>query len=322
MSKHLAYAFFASVLLVGSARGQRIVGISQDFVGGGIQTYDFGNGGTLVNFLTPTGAGRSIGRGFGVEVVGNKIFYTGEVGFLITDVIHVAGYNGGDVLVDTGTLPNPRSDSLIVDLAYAKGLLYVLTLKQPPDDRLFVYGLNPLTGAVVSGPVDVGFGPTAVVNGFTVLPNGNFLIGESCDYHQHDPTTGAQIAGASFNLAFSNPGFLTACTGVDTDGTFLYFATHAQGDPGLGFAPGLIKTDLAGGFLSRVPRIDFPPEVPIQDIAIPKVPFAGTPGAPNCQGVSISALARQYGGVNNAARSLGYPSVDALQSAIASFCGN
>jgi uncharacterized repeat protein (TIGR03803 family) len=48
--------------------------------------------------------------------------------------------------------------------------------------------------------------------------------------------------------------------------------------------------------------------------------FADTPGKPNCLGKSVSALARQYGGLNAAAAALGYPSVRALQDAILDFC--
>jgi len=48
--------------------------------------------------------------------------------------------------------------------------------------------------------------------------------------------------------------------------------------------------------------------------------FAGTPGKPNCFGQSVSALARQYGGLDAAAEALGYPSVRALQKAILEFC--
>jgi spore maturation protein SpmA len=49
--------------------------------------------------------------------------------------------------------------------------------------------------------------------------------------------------------------------------------------------------------------------------------FAGTPRAANCVGESVSALAREYGGLNNAAAALGYSSVAALQDAISTFCG-
>jgi len=49
--------------------------------------------------------------------------------------------------------------------------------------------------------------------------------------------------------------------------------------------------------------------------------FAGTPGKANCLGQSVSALAKQFGGLNNATAALNYPSVDALQNAIMEFCG-
>jgi hypothetical protein len=48
--------------------------------------------------------------------------------------------------------------------------------------------------------------------------------------------------------------------------------------------------------------------------------FAGTPGEANCHGQSVSALARQFGGLNNAAAALGFPLVQALQDAIRAFC--
>jgi hypothetical protein len=48
--------------------------------------------------------------------------------------------------------------------------------------------------------------------------------------------------------------------------------------------------------------------------------FAGTPGKANCQGQSVAALARRYGGLNGAAAALGYADVSALQGAIMTFC--
>jgi len=53
----------------------------------------------------------------------------------------------------------------------------------------------------------------------------------------------------------------------------------------------------------------------------PAPTFAGTPGFSNCHGKSVSALAKQYGGLNSAAAALGFPSVAALQNAIMAFCG-
>jgi FG-GAP repeat len=49
--------------------------------------------------------------------------------------------------------------------------------------------------------------------------------------------------------------------------------------------------------------------------------FAGTPGKANCHGTSVSALAREFGGLNNAAAALGFSSVGVLQEAILAFCG-
>jgi hypothetical protein len=51
-----------------------------------------------------------------------------------------------------------------------------------------------------------------------------------------------------------------------------------------------------------------------------KLVFAVTPGKANCYGQSVSALARQFGGLNNAAAALGFPSVRALQDVIIVFC--
>ena len=48
--------------------------------------------------------------------------------------------------------------------------------------------------------------------------------------------------------------------------------------------------------------------------------FAGTPGKSNCHGKSVSALARQFGGLNSTAAALGYVDVSAMQNAIMVFC--
>jgi hypothetical protein len=48
--------------------------------------------------------------------------------------------------------------------------------------------------------------------------------------------------------------------------------------------------------------------------------FAGAPGTASCHGQSVLALAKQYGGLNNAAAAVGHPSVSALQDAIMAYC--
>jgi hypothetical protein len=50
--------------------------------------------------------------------------------------------------------------------------------------------------------------------------------------------------------------------------------------------------------------------------------FAGAPGKPNCHGASVSALAKQFGGIQKAAKALGFTNVKELENAITGFCGN
>lgn len=48
--------------------------------------------------------------------------------------------------------------------------------------------------------------------------------------------------------------------------------------------------------------------------------LAGTPGAPNCNGTTVSSLANDMGGIADAAAAFGFPSVKALQLYIKSSC--
>jgi YVTN family beta-propeller protein len=70
--------------------------------------------------------------------------------------------------------------------------------------------------------------------------------------------------------------------------------------------------------IARIPVGGFPIAYGIFIQPTPR--FAGTPGKANCHGQSVSALARQYGGLDAAAAALGYSSVPVLQNAIAEHC--
>jgi uncharacterized repeat protein (TIGR03803 family) len=76
------------------------------------------------------------------------------------------------------------------------------------------------------------------------------------------------------------------------------------------FNPNIPHTGPAGGTVFEITYSGF---------VAPAI-FAGAPENPNCEGKSVSALARQYGGLNAAAAALGYPSVQALQEAIMAYC--
>jgi hypothetical protein len=51
------------------------------------------------------------------------------------------------------------------------------------------------------------------------------------------------------------------------------------------------------------------------------IPEAGTPGQADCHGQTVSAMARQFGGIDSAALTLGYSGAAALQNGIRVFCG-
>lgn len=106
---------------------------------------------------------------------------------------------------------------------------------------------------------------------------------------------------------------------------FTLYANPAPGEPEP--AAGIVKSDLN---LGSVPRIGIysTGAFDVDEIRIgatyasvtPRVAFAGTPGANNCHGASVSALAQEHGGLPKAAAALGYANVGALQAAIASHC--
>jgi len=52
-----------------------------------------------------------------------------------------------------------------------------------------------------------------------------------------------------------------------------------------------------------------------------EIPEAGTPGQVDCHGQTVSAMAREFRGMNDSATTLGYSSVAALHDGIRVFCG-
>ena len=113
-----------------------------------------------------------------------------------------------------------------------------------------------------------------------------------------------------------------------TDGDFLYLSV--AGTP---VAPDLQawirNSDLAPDWL-RIGTDIIGPD-PSTGAAAPKfnmtfslagdtIPEAGIPGEASCHGESVSALARQFGGIRSAASTLGYSSVKALQASFKEFC--
>lgn len=210
------------------------------FGDGPIQTFDSSTG-TLINQFLPSGATGS-NNGRAVAATNTLVYYTELTGgFGPSDGIHVAPFNGGAGGADITVLANPAPGEGIQDLAFANGFLYAMVGYLGPSLQVLKY--DPGTGNVLATTSIVGNSSGA--DGFTVLPNGNFLINTgdaSGIYNQFDPTTGLIIPGTTI----SNPGDFSECTGVDTNGTSLFFTCNFNT---------LVITDMSGNNASSIPLV-------------------------------------------------------------------
>jgi hypothetical protein len=234
-----------------------IVGNTAADGNGPIQTYDLSTG-APVNSFVPDGAAIAGANGRAVAVVGGEVFYTelsNGTAFGPSDGIHVAPFNNGAGGHDLRTLPNPAPTRGIQDLTYAGGALYALTGYGPSDAKgpLQVWKLDPTSGAPIGAAITIT-GPDPDADGFTILPDGNFLINDgdgSCTYAEYNSSTGI-ATGNSFTV----PASPSICTGVETDGSSLYFQT--------GF-DSFTKTDLTGNVISTT---NVAPNDGIEDVAL------------------------------------------------------
>ena len=112
-----------------------------------------------------------------------------------------------------------------------------------------------------------------------------------------------------------------------SDGDFLYLSAAAPVAPDL--QAWIRNTDLDPDWL-RIGTDIIGPD-PVTGAAAPKfnmtfslagntIPEAGSPGERSCKGQSVSAVARQFGGIRAAASNLGFSSVHELQTSLREFC--
>jgi hypothetical protein len=164
---------------------------------------------------------------------------------------------------------------------------------------------------------------------------GHFQTGDNVIYA--GPTQGTitftlqkAVAGIGFELSADGPPQGPATVRIfDTNGKLLSSITQ----PNIGSAciPACNDAPFFGFYdpSGRIASVSISPndgsgfaENQVSLIDEPQSRFAGTPGKPNCHGQSVSALAQQFGGVDIAAATLGFPTVSDLQSAISQYCGN
>ena len=183
-------------------------------------------------------------------------------------------------------------------------------------------GTLKISASVLDSNFFVG---NTVVNGINRLPNNVNTNGEG-------PATGEEV---EITITFTSPIILPQGhyffrpEVLLPDGDFLYLSAPRPivppGNPFVGdlqawirnsnLAPDWLRigTDIIGGNPAPTFSMAF-------SLSGETVPQAGTPGQANCHGKSISALAQQFGGVDSAAVTLGFSSVQALQDTFALFC--
>lgn len=225
---------------------------------GPISTYNFASGEMLASFV-PDGAKHAGANGRGIAIRGAELFYTElSPGLGPSDGIHVAPYGNqgsGGADIPQRFIPNPQPAAGIQDLSFHNNVLYALT--GYPDLQPRVFKFNPTTGVQIGLPISIGDPGPASSNsdGFTVLPNGNFLINDGDKgpiYREYDGTTGAYVpppGGLEVDLTSFGFAFGTGVA-VAADGLSLYFIADIESLP---ISQTLIQTDLSGDLLPLHP---------------------------------------------------------------------
>ena len=190
----------------------------------------------------PGGANGNSPNGRGIAVTNTQFYYTEltGTGFGPTLSIETGLYNGGAGGPDNGSIANPTPGLGVADLHFGTGVsggnLYALAGYDTRPGGPEVVEFDPSNGNIVLAPVTIATDPGA--DGFTILANGNYLINQGDavnSYDQYDPVTGAKIAGT--NISAQGCG---SATGVDTDGTHLFFDCNFNS---------IAETDLSGNLI-------------------------------------------------------------------------
>jgi len=216
--------------------------------------------------------------------------------------------------------------------------------------RVFPLDSAPASGKVpsrVNSPSDVEIGSATRAGGSGTLTfsanvlNASFAVGNTVVNNLNlpaiapggeGPATGEEV---EISIVFKTPIILPAGhyffrpEVLLTAGDFLYLSAPrpivAPGDPFVGdlqawirnsnLAPDWLRigTDVVGGPTPPTFSMTF-------SLGGESIPQAGTPGQEDCHDTTISALANQFGGIDGAAFSLGFSSVQALQSGFRAYC--
>jgi YVTN family beta-propeller protein len=185
----------------------------------------------------------------------------------------------------------------------------------PDGSKVYVanFGSNTVsviataTDTVIGSPIAVGARP----EGVAVTPDGSKV------YVANALSNTVSVIATATNTVTGSPipvGRFPVGVAVTPDGSKVYVAN--EGDNTVSVIA--TATDTVTG--SPIPVGSHPVAFGKFMQPTPAPTFAGTPGFSNCHGQSVAALARQFGGLDAAAAALGFPSVQALQTAVQTFC--
>ncbi len=243
----LAVASAAALMGLGSANADELVIANQSAFGNGlIDTVDVTTHTNVTSFI-PDQAKVGSNNGRGVAVLGNFLYYTELTGsgFGPSAGIFVAPFNNGAGGADIKSFPNPVPGTGIVDLTSDNmGHLFAMT----------GYNLGPEVvqetdgnGNNIGGPVTLHMTNGSILtasDGFAILPNGNWLINDGDavnSYNQYNPVTGMEIPGTTIQAHTTGGAVCGSSTGVDTDGTNLFFDCNLDS---------IVDDTLTGTFIS------------------------------------------------------------------------
>jgi hypothetical protein len=256
----------------------------------------FGNGpivtvdcttGTFVNSFVSDQAKIGSNNGRGVAVLGNFVYYTELTGngFGPSTGIFVAPFNNGAGGHDITSFPNPVPGTGIVDLTSDNmGHLFAMTgYNAGPEVVQETDGNGNNIGAQVTLHTTGGANLTDS-DGFAILPNGNWLIntGDAINsYNQFNPVTGMEIPGTTIMSHTTGGVACASSTGVDTDGTNLYFDCNFNS---------IVEDTLAGVFIGVTSTL--PNGTDGEDISlVAAAPVTPPSGAPEPASLSVLGAA-------------------------------
>lgn len=222
----IAVLVLGILVLTGSAQADSFVTAvinNAAFGGGPIQSWslDITTGtATATGSFVPSGATDS-NNGRAIAVTNTQFYYSELTsGFGPTVMVETGPYNGGAGGTDNGGFLNPIPGRGIQNLHFGTAGLYIVSGYPTSAPEVFI--VDPVSGAILNTPVTLATDPAA--DGFTILPNGNYLVNQGDGnplYDQYNPVTGARIPGTTITSPCPGDGLIS--TGVDTNGTNLFF---------------------------------------------------------------------------------------------------